>query len=428
MKDFLKVYWPLIVFSVIGMIVAFRFVEPPPPKSVTFAAGGIDGAYYAYAQDYAALMAEEGVAVTVLETAGSVENLALLEAGDADIALLQGGIAERTRDDFALSLGGLFYEPLWVFTRLENTTDFGDLRTARLAIGGQGSGSRALGLHIQNEWGGSWPETTRLALGGQQAAAALKAGEIDAMLTTASVDASYVRDLLETSDIQLLAFENAPGLSRRAPALAATILLEGVVDIGENIPAEDISMVAPVAQLTVRKDLHPAIHALLLETGSQVHSDGTLISIAGTFPDGRYSDLPLSAEARRYYDRGPSTLRRFFSFNIANFLERAWVLLIPLVTLLIPLVRVAPPVYRWRIRRKIYVWYSDLRDLEAQGRAAKSGADRLIVRQQIDKLQEETGKVDVPLSYTDDLYRLRNHIRFVQNILEDLDAQASAQA
>ena len=98
-------------------------------------------------------------------------------------------------------------------------------------------------------------------------------------------------------------------------------------------------------------------------------------------------------------------------------------LVIPLVTLLIPLVRAAPPLYRWRIRRKIYVWYTDLRELEAAGRAAETPEDRTEVRAKLADLQAETGNVEVPVSYTDDLYRLRAHIRFVAELLDKLAAQ-----
>ena len=63
MKDFLKVYWPLAVVALLGLIVALRFVEPPPPKTIVFAGGSPGGAYAAYAERYANLMAEQGVEV-----------------------------------------------------------------------------------------------------------------------------------------------------------------------------------------------------------------------------------------------------------------------------------------------------------------------------------------------------------------------------
>ncbi|MEM9842782.1 MAG: TRAP transporter substrate-binding protein, partial [Pseudomonadota bacterium] len=209
----------------------------------------------------------------------------------------------------------------------------------------------------------------------------------------------------------------ANGLAMRDPALAPVTLFEGVVELDRGVPASDLSLVAAIAQLGVRADLHPALQAVLLEAAEPIHSAATMITAAGTFPDANKIDLDLSPEARRYYRRGPTFLRRYFSFGWANFLERAWVFLIPLITLLIPLVQMAPPVYRWRIRRRIYVWYNDLHELERRGFDAADDAARQQVLSEIQALQYEVGQVDIPVSYNDELYHLRSHISFVEALI-----------
>ncbi len=428
MKDFLKVYWPLAVVALLGLIVALRFVEPPPPKSIVFASGSPGGAYAAYAERYANLMAEQGVEVEIMSTAGSIENLRLLSVDDADVALIQGGLARPEDGNEIESLGGLFYEPHWVFVRdAFGAEDYSDLRHARFAIGADGSGTRALSLFLQTEYGGDWPDSAQMPMSGQDAAAALIESSIDAAAFSAGISAPYVQELMRAEGISLLAFPRAPALSRHKPALAPLTLLRGVVDVGADIPSEDVLMIASVAQLGVRKDLHPAIEDLLLEVANKVHAGGSALAPPGEFPTGERTDLPLPDEAERYYRDGPSVLRRYFSFAVANFLERAWVLAIPLLTLLFPLVRAAPPIYRWRVRRKIYVWYEDLRQLEAEGRAATGKEAREAVRTKLRNLQEEIGKLEVPLSYTDDLYRLRSHVAFVNQLLGNLDPQQAVE-
>ncbi len=419
MKDFFKVYWPLVLLALIGLFIAMRFVDPAPPKHLIFASGSPDGAYSGYAERYKTLLAEDGIELEIMYTKGAIDNLRLLSDGEVDIALLQGGLASSGDAETMRSLGGLFQEPLWVFVRNDAEAEtFGQLKDKRMAIGSVGSGTRALAMDIRKEWGTGWGSAASSPLSGMVAADALIAGDIDAVVYAASIEAPYISRLLSAPDVRLMPFVRAPALSRRAPALAPVSLLRGVVDIGADIPASDIPLIAPVAQLGVRKELHPAIQALLLDAARSIHSEGSLLAPAGTFPDPRLTDLPLSGEARRYYERGPTALRRWFSFSTANFLERSWVLLIPLLTLMIPLARVAPPIYRWRIRRKIYVWYSDLRDLETRGRGASSASELRSVRQELEKLQKETAAVEVPLSYNDDLYRLRSHIRFVMQILD----------
>ncbi len=422
MRDFMKIYGPLILVALIGILIALRYVDPAPPKSITFATGSPDGAYSAYGARYANLLAEHGIEVNLLNTAGSVDNLRLLREGEADVALVQGGLATEGDSRDLRTLGGLFYEPFWVFVRRDlSLSDFDGLKRFRVAIGPEGSGTRMLAIALRREHGGDWGPGSARTETGSAAADALVKGEIDAAVFAAGISAPYIDRLLREPGIELLSFERAPALSQRRPALAETTLLHGVVDIARDVPARDVPLIAPVAQLVVHDDLHPAIQSVLLEAAEQIHREHSLLADAGTFPTPDLTDLPLSTEAVRYYRNGPSALRRYFSFGVANFLERAWVLAIPLLTLLFPLVRAAPPVYRWRIRRKIYIWYNDLRDLEERGRAATTEEARAQVRDRLCELQSEISKLEVPLSYNDEVYRLRSHVAFVNQLLGNRD-------
>ncbi len=422
-RDFLKIYWPLVAVAFLGVIIALIVMDPAPPKKVKFAAGSPGGAYYAFAERYQRLLGDEGVTVELIETSGSVDNLRMLSDDDAQIGLVQGGLATAKDGEELRSLGGLYHEPFWVFVRTDvDVIDFGALRNLRLAIGPVGSGTRQLALDIQAEYRGDWPQSARLSLSGGAAAEALMAGTIDAAVFTASPDAAYLDRLLRSPDIRLMSLAHANALARRQRALGSVTLFSGVVDVGAHLPAEDVNLVAPVAQLVVREDLHPALETLLIEAAISIHADSNVLAEQGVFPDPDMTDLPLSKQAARYYRNGPSFLRRYFSFGVANFLDRAWVLAIPLLTLLFPLVRAGPPIYRWRVRRKIYVWYDDLRRIEKSGRVAQSSKMRDSLYNELSTLQAEVGNLEVPLSYTDDLYRLRNHIEFVKQLIRDDDS------
>jgi TRAP-type uncharacterized transport system substrate-binding protein len=417
-RDFWKIYGPLLAVALIAFIVALSAMDPAPPSAIRFGAGARGGAYYTYAERYQRLLAEQGVRVELVETAGSIDNLRLLEEGGVDVALVQGGIA-RPQDAAVLgSVGGLFEEPLWVFVRAGHpAASFGELRTARMSIGAEGSGTRALSLELQREFGGTWPPGSRLALGTSGAQAALLDGEIDAATFAASPGAPYIQALLRSPEVRLVPFERAEAIARRQQGVSAVTLIRGVVDVGADIPASDIPLVAAIAQLTVRRDLHPAIESLLLDSAMLIHAESSVFSPAGRFPTMAATDLPVSRQVARYYQSGPSFLRRYLPFSVANFLDRAWVLAIPLLTLAFPLLRAAPPLYRWRVRRKIYVWFKDLRELEEKGRAMPVSEARKGVAAELEALQVEIGKLAVPLSYTDDLYRLRSHIEFVKQLL-----------
>jgi TRAP transporter TAXI family solute receptor len=424
MKQFLRLYGAPILIVLLGLVVAFMFMAPAPPKRITLAGGAAGGAYAATAQAYADFLRAYDVEVDVVETAGSVDNLSRVRERTADAGIVQTGLAADLSVQGVASLGAAFYEPLWVFHRRDMTVEsLHDLTGGRIAIGPDGSGVRVLSRLLLAEHGMGNDDYTATPLAGAAAAAALQAGEVDAALIVSGPTAPYIAQLIRDPAIGLLDLREAHALARRHPYLDEVTLYRGVIDLEGVHPREDMMLIAPAAQIVVRDDLHPAIQSLLIEAAKASSQSGTLLSEPGRFPTPELSDIAISDEARRYYENGPSFLRRIFPYSVANFMERAWVLVIPLVTLLIPLVRAAPPLYRWRIRRKIYVWYNDLRELEAAGRNAETAEERMEVRARLADLQAEAGKVEVPVSYTDDLYRLRAHIRFVAELVDRLGAQ-----
>ena len=427
-RDALKWLGPLGLIVILGFVAAYVVMGPPPPKQVTIAGGGAGGAYALAAEELATALAEEDVEPTVLATAGSLDNISRLKADEADIAIVQTGLIEEVDSNTLRSLGAVFYEPLWVFVRSE--ADIGDLRQLaglRIAVGAEGSGSRGLADLLLGEVGLTAGGYTAVSLGGVEAASALRAGEVDALLAVSGIGAGWIRELVSDPAIQLVSLARAPAYSRRPPSLDTVTLYSGVIDPAAGLPATDVQMLAPAAEIVVREDLHPAIQSLLIESSFAIYSEGSVFAAPGAFPTPDLADVELSDEARGYYKDGPTFLRRIFPFDVANFLERAWVLAIPLLTLAYPLANAAPPVYRWRIRRKIYVWYSDLRELEAEARAANSEAELKEIREKLAGLQAETGEVEVPLSYNDNLYHLRSHISFVSDLVDRLSAADSSQ-
>jgi len=424
MRDFIRVWGPLTLIVILGLVVALMFMAPAPPKKVVIAGGAEGGAYAAAAQKYAEALRKENIEVEVLTTQGSVDNLNRIKAKQADIGIVQTGLAADIGSQGARSLGAMFYEPLWIFYRAnQNVSELQDIAGKRAAIGPEGSGVRVLASLLLNEAGVAADKFTADNRAGAAAAAALKAGEIDVALVVSGAATTWIADLIADPNIRLMPMAEAHALSRRHPYLDEVTLYRGVVDLAKLLPKDDVLLIAPAAQIVVREDLHPAIESLLLEAAFKEHGGGSILADTGKFPTPTLSDIPISDEAARFYKGGPTFLRSLFPYGVANFLERAWVLAIPLITLLIPLVRAAPPLYRWRIRRKIYVWYRDLRDLESAGRAAATPEERFDVRAKLADLQAETGNVQVPLSYTDDLYRLRSHIRFVAELIDRLAAQ-----
>ena len=144
-----------------------------------------------------------------------------------------------------------------------------------------------------------------------------------------------------------------------------------------------------------------------------------------SFPNTRNLDFPLDDDARRFFRHGPPFLQRYLPFWTANLVDRTKIMLIPLLTLLLPLFKVMPPAYRWRVRRKIYRWYVELRALDVAAPEKLDAEHLQQLLQKLDKIEFDVRKVSVPLSYTDELYDLRQHIGLVRAKLHGTREQAS---
>ena len=116
-REFLVLLAPAVLAVAFAFWFAYQFVEPAPPSQVAITTGSKTGAYYNFAERYAAILAKSGITLEVESSAGSLSNLSRLrddESGDT-LALLQGGVTNHKRDPELVSLGRVFLEPVWVF-------------------------------------------------------------------------------------------------------------------------------------------------------------------------------------------------------------------------------------------------------------------------------------------------------------------------
>ena len=417
--ELVRLALPVAVCVIAAFVVAYQFVDPAPPTRITLATGTPGGAYAAFGERYREILARSGVTLELRTSAGSVENLELLtRARDpVDVAFVQGGLTDHALGAPLMSLASLYYEPMWVFHRsglqLEHLSD---LAGARIAVGPEGSGSRAVALTVLASNDIDADGFTASPLAGHEAAELIAAGELDAAIVVGSPFAESVSVPLETPGVALLDLERAPAYARQHRFVTDVVLHEGVLDLGENLPDRDIELVATTANLVAREELHPALVDLLLAAADEIHRPGGLLEEPGEFPSPGLSDFPLSDDARRFFDSGPPFLRRALPYWAATLVDRLLVMLLPLVAVAIPMFRLMPALYRWRMRSRIYRWYKRLRPLEERIRDAAGAPDEAAV--ELEAISREVEQLSVPWSFADELYQLRLHIDMVRGRLE----------
>jgi TRAP transporter TAXI family solute receptor len=425
--EFLKVWGLLVLIVAAGFIITYQFVGAPPPKFVRIVTGPKTGAYYAFAQRYASVLKNDGITLEVIATAGSVENLELLRKGEASLALVQGGSATVEDKENLQSLGSLFLEPVWIFTRKQkHINQLPELKGGRIAVGTAGSGTYLLAMQLLNATGITESSAALIRADSAQTATLLSEGKIDAAFFVTSPEAAIISTLLKQSDIELLNFQRAAAYSHLFPFLTPVTLNEGVLDLARDIPARDTHLVATSANLAARRDLNPSLIPAVLKAVGRVHQPGGVLEHKRQFPSVDFVDLPLNDDARRYIIEGPSFLFRWLPYGTAVLLDRLKILVLPFLALLLPLFRIAPPLYQWRVRSKIFRWYATLQQIDTlmQEEAVEPG----VLLKRLKELEREVSSVTVPLSYAGELYHLRLHIGFLQERLEkSLAAQASRQ-
>jgi len=434
LRDLVATAWWIILLAGIGFAVAYQFVEPAPPKRIVISTGSESGAYYQFAQRYATILARDGITLEVRSSAGSLQNIERLKSGEVQVGFVQGGVVPPKDDPDAedesglLSLGSLFYEPVWVFYRSDTSngkdlTRLTELQGKRIAIGQEGSGVRQLAQQLlaAND---ITPGDHLVPLAGLQAAEELQQGRIDAAFIIAAESAPVVQVLIRSPGIKLMSFAQDRAYQRRFPFLTKLTFPRGVADLVRDFPPEDIKVLAPTANLIIRDDLHPALQTLLLRTASEVHGKSGFFQDAGEFPAYMDQMLPLSPDAARYFKSGPPFLQRYLPFWLAVLVDRLIVLLVPIFALLIPLLKVAPALYTWRVRSKVFRIYGELRFLEDDLKNHFDPAKLADYRSRLDALDEEASQLRVPLGFTDLVYTLREHVNLVRSILSKKESSA----
>ena len=408
------------VVVVIGFVVAYQFVGPAPPQRIVLATGQDGGAYQLYGERLAAYLAEEGIETELRATAGSVENLALLDAGDGvDIGFVQGGLAELEPTDNVMAIGSLYLEPLWLFVSADSAPMFVDaLAGRRVAIGAPGSGTRAVAAKLLAAHGIEMQDAEFVDIDAGAVAAAFATGNLDAAFVIGAPESAAVAALITQPGVSLQSLDRSAAYVRRFPYLSPATLPRGVLDLQTDRPRTDVETVALTAMLAANQDLHPALIDLLLIASTEIFGGHSLLADAGRFPTPRYVDLPLSDEAERHFRNGPPFLMKYLPFWAATLIDRLWIMALPLVGLAIPLLKLLPPAYRWRIRRRLLRLYAELEQIDPQVNEIRDADDLIDRLQTLDRLDAGLAIQSLPKSYTDDAYKLRRDIDLVRRRLK----------
>ena len=428
-RDLAVSFGPFVFSAIALLVLAYWWLDPNPPKRVTLATGPAQSAYEEFGKRYAKALKLDGITVELIATQGSAANLQLLREGKVDLGFVQGGTSDYTDVDNETleSLGSLFLEPLWLFYRADaarkitataTLTGLTQLQGLRINTGTPGSGVPSL-MNKLLESNRVDPASLKISsLEQTPATVAFLGSEIDAIVFASAPESLMVQMLLQTPGVKLMDFPQSDAYSRRFDFLSATRLPRGVVDLAANIPPDDVRLVGPTTALVTRNTTHPALLQLFALAGNTIHGGAGWFKRARAYPNIENNELPIAKEAERAIKNGPPLLQRYISFWMANLVERMWLVMGIIIAVMLPLSRILPPLYTFRVRSRIFRWYAQLRDIEQRIDRHDSHA----LMQELQALERHAERVTVPLSYTDELYALRSNIALVRKKLQRHEA------
>ena len=429
LRDLAASIGPFVLLTALLLALTYWWLDPNPPKRVVLATGPAQSAYDEFGKRYAQALSRYGITVELLPSQGSSANLDLLRTGQADLGFVQGGSADIGYDDdeSISSLGSLFVEPLWLFYREETALrlrrtpaiqSLSELVGWRVNVGTAGSGVPRLFSTLLDVNRIDRQQLSLSELEQTPATVAFLNGEIDALVFASAPESLMVQMLLQSPGIRLLNFSQSEAYSRRFGYLTPVVLPQGVVDLSKNIPERDMHLVASTTSMLAGPKTHPAILQLFAQTATQLHGSSSWFNRAREYPSLEHSEVPLSPEAVRAIKNGPPFLQRYLPFWLANLVERMWLSMGLILVVALPLSRIVPPLYTFRIRSRVFRWYAELRSIEQrhldQSEVPTPVAELL---EQLDRLESRVEQVVVPLSHTDELYALRSNIGLVRKKL-----------
>jgi len=362
------------------------------------------------------------------------------------VGSLQGRLAtEKAKGRHAqygklLSLGRLFYEPIWVFMRKDAPfTSLRDLRGKKILTGTRESGTRRIAGVLLKANGVDRKSAEFIPENLPPDAAHLLDGRADVAVLVEPPDSDTIQALLRSPDIKLMDFsEEAEAYDNRFPAITKVVLNKGAIEFNPLLPPSSVTLLATTAALVVRADMDPALVNLLTQAvisnprpAFDRHGEPVLFYNASSFPTSSDPEFQVSNDARFVYKNGmPFLLRHLapmhasvgvpFSFMAFahSYAAQALLILIPLLALLVPILRAAPSLYVWFVRRPLIYWYRQLKALERNLDSRGAKYDLEAHQAEIERIDGAVRRIRVPNYFSNELYDLRMHIDLVRQRLK----------
>jgi len=319
----------------------------------TILTGSVGGFYHTLGTRLADRAMRERGRLTVVPTAGSLENVSRLsgaQSGCAEkFAFIQDGTPVPAGAGIEL-LGRLpKQEALLLLGRQGNALrSFADLRGVAIGIGPDGSGTAYL---MQQLFGGADLQELGMRLSTHdltEQAQLVSEGKLDLAAFVMEEDAELIRTLIARYGLDIVSPRELDGLVARYPWLSLGVIPAGRFDLARGIPATE-RQVAHLATFVVANACAKRADrvALLMLLGAELPGFVRSNPPSSTSPA---TTLPLAPSARQFFLTGePEIADRYFPWLVNLMSPAYWVYLAMAVTVLFNGMNVYSRFRLWRL-------------------------------------------------------------------------------
>jgi TRAP-type uncharacterized transport system substrate-binding protein len=426
-KRWLWLYLPVLFACTVSIWLAAVVWLPLPPTSFAMASNLQSSSSASLALRYRDLLEPKGIRVDSVTTNSPTEPLRRLqEAGGGVSAGFAYGMLGKPDMQGLVALAAVERQPVWIFTRVAGVSQLSQLKGLRLATAVDTDTSRLLGQLLLKHANLSPGEVTFVPQATSvDAAKELVDGSVDAMAWVASEGTESIRKLTRAPGIEIVGIDRVASLVTRDKRLKPFVLPQGAIELRGDVPSRDLSMVATHLHLLVRDDMHPALQRAVLDVAQEIHEAPSFLQRQGEFPNSRDIDFPVSPVARALaLGERPWTERilPYWWAQLAELLTYAVapILLVTWLTLLW-----IPRFFNWKVNAALQNFYGELKFLESD--IAPTASSRPIeiknLLKRLDEIEAKVTVLDLPNSYADRWYTLREHIARARGTLLDLRAR-----
>lgn len=434
-------YTPILLGAAAAIWWAAACQYPVAPTQMVIAAGPLQGSYALLAQRYAQRLDQLGIQAQIDyddSPKGVLEHLLAPDnRADGRTALTPPRTADRPQASVGF-VHGLYAtpdlplqtlaitgrEPVWIFVRQDGATSVLQLADQRIAAGLPDSSTYAAALLMLKQAGLMRDDVTFVPLMPLDAVNALTEKTVDAVFQAASEEAESIRLMINNPGLRLLSFGEAPQLAAKNPRLQPLLLPQGSIEMRGNVPPSDLTLISLQTHLLVRPSVHPALQRAVLAVATDIHAAPSFLHRSGEYPNIRHPEFPLSPTARAYVGGERPWLETVFPYGVAQKAALLLYAVIPILALAVFVMAWIPRLFDWRVSAVLNHFYGELKFLEVEIEAAaidqpmalKAMLDRL------DNIEREVVRLDLPDTFSDRWYTLREHIAAARDRLLTLRA------